>query len=98
MTGTPSFLLIFIFTLFQNVFEAAYREKSIEYYKNEAKEGNSRKAFFWCSSVYYEQLQSRAVCQGVPVVAQWKQICYIIHEDAGSIPGLTQCVKDLVLP
>ena len=32
---------------------------------------------------------------GVPIVAQWKQILTRNHEVAGSIPNLTQWVKDL---
>ena len=34
----------------------------------------------------------------VPVVAQWAKNPTSICKDAGSIPGLAQRVKDLVLP
>ena len=35
---------------------------------------------------------------GVPIVAQQVTNPTSVHEDVGSIPGLTQWVKDLALP
>ena len=43
-----------------------------------------------------ETLRSRQ--GGVPVVAQWLMNPTRSHEVVGSIPGLVQGVKDLVLP
>ena len=40
----------------------------------------------------------RMSLQGVPVVAQRVMNMTSNHEDMGSIPGLVQWVKDLVLP
>ena len=45
-----------------------------------------------------QKIQNQSVRTGVPVVAQWLANPTTIYEDAGSIPGLTQWVKDLVLP
>ena len=39
----------------------------------------------------------KIIVLGIPFVAQWLTNPTRIHEDAGSIPGLAQWVKDLAL-
>ena len=41
---------------------------------------------------------TKNILLGVPVMAQWLTNPTSIHEEAGSIPGLIQWVKDLALP
>ena len=47
--------------------------------------------------IYRKRERERERERGVPIVAQQVKNWPNIHEDAGSIPGLTQCVKDLAL-
>ena len=45
----------------------------------------------------HNHLSTYLWCVGVPTVAQWFKNLTRILKDVGSIPVLSQCVKDLVL-
>ena len=50
-----------------------------------------------CPTTVLDQMHKEQTF-GVPIVAQWIKNLTSIHEAAGSIPGLTQWVKDPALP
>ena len=50
----------------------------------------------WTSSISITWEPVRNAHSGIPIVDQW--IKNLTGEDVGSIPGLTQWVKDLALP
>ena len=51
-----------------------------------------------CVSVLFEIIVNISIALGVPFVAQRLMNPTRIHEDADSIPGLAQWVKELALP
>ena len=64
--------------------------------------GETKTGPTWHFSNSSAHIKHLGACQnahlGVPVVAQWLTNPTRNHEVAGSIPGLTQWAKDLVLP
>ena len=51
-----------------------------------------------CISLINVQKHSKCTTIRVPIVSHWVRNLTSIHEDAGSIPGLIQWVKDQALP
>ena len=47
---------------------------------------------------FFFKLLKTTILSGVPIVAQWLTNPTSIHEEKGLIPGLVQCVKDLMSP
>ena len=62
-------------------------------------DGCSKRGCWWGThSLLYLYSSQKKIGFGVPIVAQQIRTRHIVHNNMGSVPGLTHWVKDLALP